>query len=188
MKKVIEIYCCDVCEKEVDGNKDLEKIVLPCKEMQTEVDVSSTFELCTECASKVRSLIFGSLAKIFIYENGDIHRVELPKTKPAEQPKMITKAAAALKEVAKAAVKTKTAFDEVTKAAEDAKMAAEPKAEPATPQNESKTNEEWGNEVREMLKNGKTVHEIALHYGLNKSTTYNRMNALGISPKQYRPR
>lgn len=185
MKKIIEIYCCDVCEKEVKGKKDLEDMMLPCKETETEVDMTSTLELCAECADKVRNLIFGSFAKVFVYDNGEVHRVELPKD---EKPKVdttvstvstriIPKAAAALEKCAKAAKEFDNAIE---KAAEPIKA----KEEPAP----AKIDDSWGDEVREMLKNGKTVHEIAQHYGLNKSTTYNRMNNLGISPKQYRPR
>ena len=169
MKKIIEIYCCDVCGKEVDGKKDLENMILPCKETETEVDMTSTVELCAECTGKVRNLIFGSFAKVFVYENGEVHRVELPKVESpkVEPPKVDTTVAA---------VKTRI----IPAAAAPIKA----KEEPAP----AKIDDSWGDEVREMLKNGKTVNDIALHYGLNKSTTYNRMNNLGISPKQFRPR
>lgn len=186
MKKIIEIYCCDVCEKEVNGKKDLEDMILPCKETETEVDMTSTLELCEECAGKVRNLIFGSFAKVFVYDNGKVHRVELPKVEAPKvdttvstvSTRIIPKAAAALEKVAKAAVEFDNAIEK----------AVEPKAAPASPiyQNESKGNEEWGDEVREMLKNGKTVTEIAAHYNLNKSAAYKRMSNLGISPKQFR--
>lgn len=179
MKKIIEIYCCDVCEKEVKGKKDLEDMMLPCKETETEVDMASTLELCAECAGKVRKLIFGSFAKIFVYENGEVHRVERPKvvdtTVPAVKTRIIPKAAAALEKAAKAA-----------------EAAAVPMAELATTinktnvTNEEYAKEEWADEVREMLKEGKTVTEIAAHYNLNKSAAYKRMSNLGISPKQFR--
>ncbi|MBQ9699542.1 MAG: hypothetical protein IJV71_02875, partial [Lachnospiraceae bacterium] len=153
------------------------------KDAETEVDTCSAVELCTECAGKVRNLIFGSFAKIFTNTDGTVHKVELPKVETV---------AAALEKVSKAAEETKkmipkmpAALKKAVKAAEEAKVAAEPTT---PPQKVAPKDEEWANEVREMLKNGKTVHEIALHYGLNKSTTYNRMNHLGISPKQFRPR
>ena len=168
MKKVIEIYCCDVCQKEVPIKDALNDVKLPCINSLSVPDYA-TFELCDDCEAKVRRVIYGNFAKITAY-SGEVHNVEFPKneTVAAEPVKIAPKATVAIEKKPKIVERDGTTT--------------------TPPQNKAETNEEWAEEVREMLKNGKTVHEIALHYGLNKSTTYNRMNHLGISPKQFRPR
>lgn len=198
MKKIIEIYCCDVCEKEVEGKSYLKSMIIPSKDAETEVDTISTVELCPECTNKVKTLIFGSFATVYTNVDGTVHKVKLPEVEPpkVEPPKVdttvssvstriIPKAAAALDKVSKAAVDTMKKI-KVTVPGPEPKI--EPVVEPNIPNKKEMTNEEWAEEVKEMLKNGKKVTEIAAHYGITKSVAYHRMYDVGISPKQYRPR
>lgn len=167
MKKVIEIYCCDVCQKEVVIKDALNNVKLPCINSLSVPDYA-TFELCDDCEAKVRQVIYGNFAKITAY-SGEVHNVELPKneTVAAEPVKIAPKATVAIEKKPKVVEKNRTT---------------------TPPQIKTETNEEWAEEVREMLKDGKTVADIAAHYNLTKTTAYKRMNNLGISPKQFRPR
>lgn len=59
-------YKCDVCGKEFDKEKDINKEKVPCYADGTYL-TSTTLDMCKECSEKIRKVIYDNFAEIHDY-------------------------------------------------------------------------------------------------------------------------
>lgn len=70
-------YQCDVCKKEFKNEKDVKSTTIPCYGgEQNEYLSECSVDLCAECASKLRKVIYDNFAEINNYHGLNIRRKE----------------------------------------------------------------------------------------------------------------
>lgn len=63
-KIVTTLYQCDVCRKAFDKETDVSKHSVPCYGGNDNFQTTTSVDLCYDCASKLRQVIFDQFAEI----------------------------------------------------------------------------------------------------------------------------
>ena len=81
MKKTIEIYSCDLCEKEVN-EKNLTLLTIPCREIPSFKATTVTVDVCPECLERIGKAIWENVSLIYVTDNKQIFDVDWAKEEP----------------------------------------------------------------------------------------------------------